>query len=541
MSGSILSTALSGLTAFQRSLETTSHNINNVNTEGYSRQRTELATRPAQYTGSGYVGTGVDVNNIARSYDQFVDSQLRSSTSSFGEMDKYYTLASRIDEIVADEETGMSSVLKSFFDAVNDVADDPSSIPARQVMLSEAEFVANRFNEVSTQFSAIRSQINKELDLMVSDVNNIASALADLNVEIVEQLGRTSGQQQPNDLFDQRDLLLSQLSEKIDVSTVSQADGSINVFIGKGQPLVLSASSTTLTVASSAVDSSKKEIHLGGQDISSQLTGGEIVGTLRFRDEVLDPAQQRLGLTAAGLAVEINTLHNSGFDLNGVAGGDLFSLGTPEIPVVNMVSAAGGSVTATYKASAANLDTSDYRLDVTGTGPTTFTLTRLSDNTVIPAANVGFDVAFTGTMTAGDQFFIRPTYQAAQSITTLISDPNEIAASQTATTIPGDNRIALQLAALETQAPLLGGTTSLVASYGQLVADVGAKTHSANINRSAQEALLSQAQQSREAVSGVNLDEEAANLIKYQNSYQAAAQVVSVANSLFDTLIGAFR
>lgn len=541
MSGSLLGTALSGLAAFQRSLETTSHNISNVNTDGYTRQRTELAARPAQFTGAGYIGKGVNISNISRNYDQFVTNQLRSSTSTFGEVDKFHSLSSQIDNIIADEHTGLSPALKSFFNAVNEVANDPSSIPARQVMITESELMSQHFNTMNARFLDIRSQVNNDLGLMVDDINSIASTLADLNVKIVADIGQASGQQLPNDVLDQRDYLLSQLSEKIDVSVVYQQNGSANVFIGKGQALVLGAGFSKLSVASATTDPLRKEIHMSGQDVSKQLSGGELSGYLRFRDEVLDPTQQQLGLLAAGMAVEFNELHKQGFDLNGVAGVDLFGFGTPEIPVVDLVSAVGGSVTATYKTSAANLEATDYQIDITGVGPTAFTITRMSDNSTVTAASVGFNLAFTGVATVGDSYFVRPTYKAATNITSQISDPREIAASQTAATVPGDNRIALQLADLQSQSTLLGGKATFSETYGQLISSVGTQTHAARVSRSAQDVLLSQAQKARESISGVNLDEEAANLIKFQNSYQAAAQAISVASTLFDTLIGAVR
>ncbi len=541
MSAGLLDTALTGLAVFQRSLETTSHNIANVNTEGYNRQRAELATMPAEYSGAGFIGNGVKLSNITRAYDEFITTQLRSSTSSFGEVDKYYAMASKIDKLVADSNTGMSSMMSSFFAAVNDVADDPSALPARQVLVSEADNLANQFNFVNNNLSEVRSNINNDLSLMGKEINSLAKSLAGLNVNIVDDWGKTSSDQEPNDLLDERDLLLSKLSKMLDVSTVEQPNGAVDVFVGKGQPLVVASVASSVTLETGTLDAFKKEIHLGGQDISAQLSGGAVVGLLRFRDEVLDPTQRQLGLTAAGLAIEFNRVHQTGFDLNGMAGGALFDLGSPAIPVVEMTSAAGGSVSATFKSSAADLDASDYQLDVTGTGPTTFTLTRLSDNTVVPAANVGFNVSFSGTMTSGDQFFIRPTYHVAKSMSALVTDPKEIAASQTATTIPGDNRVALQLAGLEKQAIMLGGASTFSDTYSQLIASVGSLTHSAKVNRTAQEALLKQSQLARDEVSGVNLDEEAANLIKFQNSYQAAAQAVSVASRLFETLVNTVR
>ena len=152
---------------------------------------------------------------------------------------------------------------------------------------------------------------------------------------------------------------------------------------------------------------------------------------------------------------------------------------------------------------------------------------------------MGFDLALTGTLTAGDQFLIRPTFQVAKNITSQLTDPKAIAASQSASTLPGDNRIALELAGLRTATTLSGGTTSFSQAYEDLVGNVATATQSARVSRSAQEALYNQAREARENVSGVNLDEEAANLIKFQNSYQAAAQAVAISRTIFDTILGA--
>jgi flagellar hook-associated protein 1 FlgK len=546
-----LGSALSGLMAFQRSLDTTSHNIANVNTEGYSRQRVELGTRPAEFTGAGYIGQGVNIATVSRSYDQFITNQLTSSTSAFAETNTFSTMASQVDTIISDEATGLSPALKSFFNAVNEVANDPSSLPARQVMTSEAESLAQQFNTVSSRFEGLRNQTNKQMQATVDDINSFADGIATLNGKIVIDSSRTSGGQLPNDLLDQRDALLTKIAEKISISTIAQQDGSIGVFIGNGQSLVLGASTAKLSLAGSSADPSHKNILVDGQDISKQITGGELSGTLKFRDEILDPAQQQLGLVAAGFAVQFNAAHTAGFDLNGNAGTELFSLGTPAltVPVVsNPNNSAGSSVTAVYDPNTASqLYPSDYMLSYDGTN---YSLKRLSDNTI---ANVGPGPTITGPgfslstsgVSGNDSFLIRPAFDAAKKMTALLTDPVKIAAAGTTggpgSPVPGDNTTALNLANLEKKSGLLGGKATFNDAYGQLVTKVGTLTHAAKIGSSAQEVLFNQAKQARENLAGVNLDEEAANLIKFQQSYQAAAQVIAIANSLFDTLIGAVR
>lgn len=548
----ILGTALSGLMAFQRSLDTTSHNIANVNTDGYSRQRVELGARAAEFTGAGYIGQGVNITTVSRSYDQFITSQLTSSTSAFAETNTLSTMASRVDNIIANEATGLSPALKSFFNAVNEVANDPSSLPARQVMVSEAGSLTQQFNTLSSRFEGLRNQTNKQMQATVDDINSFAESIATLNSKIVTDSSRTSGGQLPNDLMDQRDALLAKIAEKISVSTITQQDGSISVFIGKGQSLVLGASTTKLSLAGSSADPVHKEILMGGQEISKQITGGELSGTLKFRDEVLDPAQQQLGLVAAGFAIQFNAAHTTGFDLNGDAGIDVFSLGTPALTVpVTPNPNNAGSVTATYDPlTLGQLTPSDYQLNYDGAN---FSLKRLSDDTVTAfagpppttIAGPGFNISTGATVAANDSFLIRPAFDAAKKMTALLTDPVKIAAAGTTggpgLPIPGDNTVALSLANLEKKSGLLGGKATFNDAYGQLVAKVGTLTHAAKISSSAQEVLFNQAKQARENLAGVNLDEEAANLIKFQQSYQAAAQAISIANSLFDTLIGAVR
>ncbi|MGZ8185109.1 MAG: flagellar hook-associated protein FlgK [Methylobacter sp.] len=548
---SILGTALSGLTAAQYALETASHNIANVNTEGYSRQRVELGTRPAEFTGAGYIGQGVNVNTVARSYDRFITNQLTSSTSAFSESDAFHALASRVDNIISNEATGLSPALKSFFNSVNEIANDPSSIPARQVLISEAESLTQQFNTLSSQFRDLRTQANNQLQGTVDDINSFAESIASLNAKIILDSNRTSSKQLPNDLLDQRDALVAKLAEKVSVSTIPQQDGSLTVFIGSGQSLVLGVEAATVSLAGSTTDPSYKSILVDGQDITQHITGGELSGTLNFRDKVLDPAQQQLGLLSAGLAIEFNKLHATGFDLNGVAGNELFGFGTPAltVPVTsNPNNSVGSSVTAVYDPNTTSqLYPSDYMLSYDGTN---YSLKRLSDNTTStfagPAATItgpGFILSTSG-VSANDSFLIRPTFDAAQKMTSLITDPNEIAAAGTGAPgapVPGDNSIALSLAGLENTSVLLGGKATFSDAYGQLVARVGTVTHAANISRSAQDALFNQAKQTRENLAGVNLDEEAANLIKFQNSYQASAKAIAVASSLFDTLIGAIR
>ena len=580
MASGMLGTAITGLQAFQRSLETTSHNISNVNTDGYSRQRVDLATNKEQMIGVGYLGTGVSVNNITRSYDQFITTQLRSSTAAFGDVNKYSDLASQVDDILADPSVGMAPAIKNFFNAVNDSTDDPTSIPARQVLLSETEILTSRFDTMNSRFEQIREQINTDMVVITDEISSFATIIADLNVQIANAQGQASGDQQPNDLLDKRDTALNQLAELIDISVVPGNSHMVSVFMGQGQVLVLDTVANEVITRPSEFDPSKLDVAIKTTSgtiglVTKQITGGALAGTLRFREQVLDPAQQRLGSVAASIAMEFNSIHGAGFDLDGVAGGTFFK-GLENIDGAQHSNNTGGmSLTATFDVNnIENIDYSDYLVEMTAKSPAnTYKLTRLADNqsfdliesvapnplgflvpnvstNKLPGINIAFDVS-NGVASIGDSFFIRPTYSAASKIGVGLTDPRKIALATNIATdsnhvdyvvngpMPGDNRNGLLLAGLENKQGMLGGTATFQGGYGLVVSEVGVLTSAAKIATAAQETLLNSAKDSWGNVSGVNLDEEAANLIKFQQSYQAAAQMISVSNALFDSLIGA--
>jgi flagellar hook-associated protein 1 FlgK len=414
----------------------------------------------------------------------------------------------------------------------------------------------------------MRSQANNDLEGAVTDINTLAECIAELNSRIVFEFGRSGGEHEPNDLLDQRDQLLAQLAEQVNVQTIGMADGSLNVFIGSGQSLVQGSTASRLELRDGDPDPEQKEIALVTDTattfITNLLDGGVVGGVRDFLDQVLDPAQDELGRVALGLALEFNAQHNLGFDLQGNTGIDFFTsaLGTnPPYASILASSTSTGSVTVAYDLTTpgnlapAELQASDYRLDyLQSTG--TFTLTRLSDN-VILGSNLtgtfdvdGLNIAVPSVPTTDSEFLIRPVRDAASRIGVALGDPEQIAAASGLGTDPvtglpiplvGDNGNALLLAALESKKSMLGGNASLEDAYGQLVSNVGSRTHSAEISRDAQKVLYDRAVAGREELSGVNLDEEAANLLNYQKAYQASAQVIATTNALIDILIDAVR
>jgi flagellar hook-associated protein 1 FlgK len=456
----LLSIGTSALLTSQNALATTSHNISNVNTEGYSRQRTEVGTQTPDFFGGFYVGTGVTVSGIDRMYDQFLGNQVRNYTSSASHQDTFLSFSREVDRLLGSETLGLNEGIESFFNAVYEVSNDPTSVSARQLMLSEAELLSERFNTLSLQLNEFDDQIDNVLSATVDEVNTLTNGIASLNQAIASASSAGTGAS-PNDLLDQRDQLINELSELVSVETTMEDNGSVNVFVGTGQALVVGFSQVNLTeIADNSTTPPRVSIAYGTttNDISAQLTGGKIGGAFQVRSQVIDSAISDLDTLAGGIVTSFNTVQTAGVDLDGVAGTNLF--------------------------------------DPTGT-------------------------------TAG-------------TMNVLITDPRAIAASSAgATAGVGNNENALAMANLQTDLTMAGGTQTFSETYNRLVSDIATKTLQADVGQQTQEGLLNQVQLRYESVSGVNLDEEAANLIKFQQSYQAASQIITASNTIFNALINA--
>ena len=547
MAVGLLGTAASGLQAFQRAISVTGNNISNANNADYSRQRVELGTRPPSLTGQGYIGNGVRVESINRLFDQFTVDRLRETSSSTSQYETYFNFSERVTNLLGDTDAGLGAGLESFFDAVQTVANDPASIPARQLMLSESDSLVFRFQNLDSQLDSMRGEINGNLENIVTEINGLSSAIADANRSVVDAIALGNGAV-PNDLLDERDGLINQLAELISVRTVQQDDGAVNVFVGSGQALVTRFLDSPLQTVRNDFDSSRSEIAIvsgsASAVITDNLSGGKLGALLDLRDQVLDPAQNSLGRIAVSLATEFNLQSNLGVDLDAAAGVDYFSLTTPQV-AGSTANTGAAAVTAVFdSANISALTTENYTLGFDGA---VWSLSRVSDGQPVAMAGSGtpvdpfiFDglsVEVTAGAAAGDRFLIQPTRGGGSAIGLLASNPREIAAATVAA--PGDNSNALLLAGLQTAQTMENGATNFQGAYGQLIGMLGTQTRSAQISAESQGALLAQAQESRDALSGVNLDEEAADLIRFQQAYQAIAQVISVADSTFQTLLAA--
>ncbi len=550
----ILNIGISALKSYQQALATTGNNVANAGTPGYSRQRVELGTQTPQYVGSGYIGAGVKAENVRRQYDQFLAGQVRAGQSAVSDLEAYHKYAAQIDGALANEDTGLDPALQRFFDAMQGLSNDPSDIPSRSLLLSEAGALASRFNALDRQFSEGLRRIDQDLGRIAGDVNHLTEGIARLNDQIAKAPGRAQGKL-PNDLLDQRDHLIDELSKYLSVTRASQPDGTLNVYFAQGQALVLGDRAGKLAAVDSKEYPERKEIAFiqdgAAVTLSDRIGGGELGGLLKVRREVYDRGRQQVGLVAAGLAVTVNAQHAQGLDLDGNPGGLFFTDMTGPVNALPRRDNSGTGVVSTRITDIAGLRAADYRLSYDGTD---YRLERLSDHSLLyqgaafPAGTTydGFQLdPLAGTPAAGDSYLIRPTADRAGAIDRVIADTRKIAAAgNTPPTGISDNRNALALAALQGAKTLFGDaagspTASLQDAFGDYVAATGSRTRQAQVDLKAQQGLLEVNQNAQQEVSGVNLDEEAADLVRFQQAYQAAAQVVRTGNTVFDSLINA--
>jgi flagellar hook-associated protein 1 FlgK len=628
----LLSTSVSGLLAFQRALDTTSHNITNANTVGYSRQVAEFMTRNPQQAGNGWVGNGVDVTTIQRAYDDFLAGQSRSASSSYNQFNTYATQAGRISNLLGDSTTGLTTSLQDLINAFHSVADTPTSTPARQALLSQADTLMQRLKSYDASLRSFDSQVNAQINSEADSITTIAKSIASLNQQIVGAFGRSS--QPPNDLMDQRDRLIDELSTHVNVNVVAQSDGALNVFIGNGQPLVVGQTAGEVVAGQDAYDPTRSVLAFrtpgATVDITKSLSGGSLGGMLQFRSQMLDPARNSLGRLAAGLTQVVNDQQNAGMDLNGQLGTDFFSTGSVRVlahsgnggtdePAVSLIGGAAGALT-----------TADYELVNNGG---TWALRRADTGAAVPMTGTGtladpfvadgMSIVAPAASVSGDRFLIKPTSEAVAGMELLITDPAEVAAaapiktgvtsgnlgnasisagevldagnvqlrntvditftSATQYTVSGDptvytytpggnidvngwrvqisgtpaagdsfkvsdnvggvgdNRNALKLADVLNQPVLNKGTATLNASVGQFIGDIGVKTRQAQMSSAAQKVVYDETVSSLQSVAGVNLDEEAANMVRFQQAYMAAAQMIRVADTIFQSVLEAVR
>jgi flagellar hook-associated protein 1 FlgK len=651
MSGSMFYTGLSGLGVARTALMTTAHNTANVYTAGYSRQVAEIASAGGISSGSGFIGSGANVLTVSRSYDRYLTAQLSSAQSASAALATNGTQINRIDTLLADKTSGISPLMQSFFTSIQGVANTPADPAARQQMISSAQALASKLRSTDQYLSDLNSSVNEQIDGSVEQINTYAAKIASLNQQI-SQISAMAGGQPPNDLLDQRDQLVSQLSQVVDVKVLQQDNGKYNVFIATGQSLVVGDYAAKMASVASAADPTRKVVALTGfagntnEIDDSTLKGGVLGGLMAFRRDTLIPTQNSIGRIAMSVADAVNAQHKLGVDLNGALGTNFFSQSVPG--AIPNAGNAGNLELGAALSDVSKLTTSDYNVSVTDVaGVLTYSVTRLSDKTSMGTFTtfpITFDgvslTAASGTAQAGDSFLVQPTRTGARDIDVLVRDPSKVAAASpivtgntagnkgngalgaasvdasypgsplaapvtlsfnagagtlsgfpatsavtvtlangTATTYPAgtavpytagakmsfdgitvsmtgapangdtftigkntsgvsDGSNALQLGALQRKTTMANGTATFSGAYSQLVSEVGNRAMAVKVASTTQDSVTGQIRASQQSISGVNQDEETANLLMFQQMYQANAKVIQTASTMFDTILG---
>jgi flagellar hook-associated protein 1 FlgK len=622
----LFSISTTALQAFEAAINVTSNNIANANTPGYSRESLVLSATAPQTIGQAAVGTGVTVSSIHRAYSQSAETQLNTSQSTLSQLTSLQNYTNQIDNIVGTTAGGVATALQNYYNAWSTVAANPTSTPSREALLGSAQALAQSFQTTAGQLQGLNAQINAGISADVTQINSDASSIAALNQQIAIGTAQANGQA-PNALVDQRDALISSLSQLAGISTTTDSTGAVNVFIGNGQPLVLQGNVTQLTTVPNQYDAAQLEVSTstdGNNAMSDSITSGDLGGLLAARAQAVNPTLNQLGQLAVGLAQSANTQQNAGLNLSGQFGANLFSIASP---VATASSNNSDNTTATAAITDVGaLTANDYVLSQTTGGlsltnaatgaAVSFTGTGTAGN---PIRADGLSIVLSGTPATGDRFLIQPTASAAGSLGVALTNPSELAAAAalqsaaganntggaaigtatvvnsanpnvlTPTTIrftsattyqvgatsypytsganitlngwqvtitgtpaagdtfsvqpgaAGNNVNALAAAAQQTLGVLSNGTISINGGASDLVTSVGSQAQQVNTAQTGQTAINTQAQQTVQSISGVNLNEEAANLLQWQQAYQASAQAFAIGNTTFTTFMNSIN
>jgi len=649
------------MNASYAALQTTGNNVANANTAGYSRQSVELATAFSQQTGSGFFGKGVDVATVTRAHSDFLTREAATTASLAAADAARSRQLQQLETVFPTGDAGIGSVAQQMYNAFVDVSNKPQDASARQVVLARVGDLAARFRSASDQIDSIQVGIAQDLRTAVTSINALTTQIADLNRRIANVKGTGH---EPNDLLDQRDTAISDLSKIAQVTTVGAADGTVGVFLGGGQKLVLGGEATALTALADPYDPAKVQIGIteGGTTRAFPdgfIAGGSVAGLLRVQNHDLGDARGLLGQLASAIAGSLNDQQALGIDLGQPPGpgAPLLSVGAASVAPSSNNAQAGGVPVASYingsgvrvssvsiaVVSTSELQPSDYELVADPSLPAgSYKLTRLSDGTAQTVSNGsivdGFRIDIAAPAPAPrDRFLLQPVSPATRSIVRTLDDPKGIAAAApvtaaaaaantgtaavasvaavsasinpnlTATITFTDNSGNFSYSLVDTTGALptangtgsfvpgqpialngfelrlngvpLAGDTVTVArtafpagdngnanallalrdatfvgeraispgvvapgvnvtdAYASALAAIGVRVQSASAAADQSAAIASDAKTAVAEKSGVNLDEEAARLIQYQQSYQAAAKLLQVAQSVFDTLL----
>ncbi|KPK90019.1 MAG: hypothetical protein AMJ94_10580 [Deltaproteobacteria bacterium SM23_61] len=474
----ILNIARGAMNANQLAMQVISHNMANVNTPGYTRQKVVLETQVPWNLNRLKVGTGVQVDSVIQCFDRYSTRAIIQNTSSLKDYESKALVLSTVESLWNEtEENSLSQILDEFWNAWQDLASNPGGTAERTALLGKAEILTRRFNSLSQELGQIGQNLNTNLRAGVEEVNRLTGQIAALNVRI-----RTAeaSQTTANDLRDQRNQLLEELSGLVGITYLEQDDGSLTVLTREGLLLVNGNESWDLSTEGTSIYYNGIE-----NDVSDRLTGGKMGGWLDLRDETLPQYLANLDEMAGTLIQEVNNLHLAGYTLSGGTGMYFFK----DFQVAPGVPNAGD-----YSGAAAYISLSS---DVLGT-PENIAAGGISG---APGDN-GNALSIAALQTDGSLVIRKWTITDRGQSTT--SNPQ---------------------------------TGSLYDYYQGLIGELGIFTEDTNGNQDFTQSLLDSLAGVRDSVSGVNLDEELTEMMKVQHAYEAASKVISVVDQMMQTLL----
>lgn len=656
MTVSLYQTGVSGLLASQQQLATTGHNIANVNTDGYTRQRAEQNSAQGLYSGGSFIGGGTYVQDITRLYDKFSYKEQLLNTSNLGNADSLNGRLNQLNEIMSFSGEAITNSVNQFYQSVNGVADDPSDLGLRSIVLNQAEILSSDFRSLNQNFDELEKSVNGGIEQVALKISDISLELAKINETILQAKDLTQAGQ-PNDLLDKRDQLITELGQYTKVNTVEDNNGVMTVMIGQGTTLVAGITPLTVRVESGDPDPLKTQLRLVGPNstvaIEGNKLGGSLAASFEYRDEDLAQVRNEINRLAMAISETLNKSQSDGLDLNGQQGANLFSdINTKALQQSRVLSPSNNSGDLQAQVNITDvslLPADEFEVRYNGAIYTiTNTTTGQSENlgaagTGTHTTSFGFEfIETSGTPANDDSYIIRPTENSAASMQVTLTDSAGIAASSAVEITPSDHNVSaggiaivdmfdpviaqaampMRIDVLEspsgtfnytitdntntTSAPIAytppsqvislpplpstaafqveisgepsgsgpnapeqffigdafglgnshnavsmaktqelgvanGGKETFSQSLAVSTSVVGSKASSATLNAETAQALFTQAFNRNQETSGVNLDEEAANLLKFQQAYQASSQIISVANTIFDTILAAVR
>lgn len=458
---SIINNALTGALAAQAGLNTTSQNVANVMTEGYTRQGVLFSSIQPARSGALSAGNGVAVPSLLRFSDGYKSLQMWSAASDLARHNAAQPYLTQLEQVMGDDNSSINSGLDEFFGALNAASVEPTSSPLRQQVITAADALAQRFNSVVQVLSSQRVAVQQQRSTAVAQVNTLTADIATLNKQIAAT--RASGVN-ASGLIDERDRQIDSLASLVDVQVVEQADGTRSVSLQSGQPLVAGSIAATISVHGNADGSQTLRLAFAKESftLAPSGLGGQLGGLDDFEQNSLLPLMQAVTDMAREMSGAVNTTLQAGYAMDGSAGAALF------------------------------------QFDATSAS------SMLKINPALNAAGLGFSASATE---------------------------------------PGDSSNLLALINVKSNTVTIGnlGSITLGDAVTQMVGRLGMQSQQNQASLSTAQTVRNQAEESWKSTSGVNSDEEAINLMQYQQMYQSNLKVISVANELFDSTLAMIR